>query len=127
MDERLLEMIELLIYNIGPQNFSVEEKLKFYELSNGYFFANDEDTMIYKSVCDMLAKEELERKSRTNEPTIKEEAYAIKEATGEPFPECLGSELQYCGNCKCVYSTVCFKRILEKNMVEDKDESKKNL
>lgn len=61
MDERLLEMIELLIYNIGPQNFSVEEKLKFYELSNGYFFANDEDTMIYKSVVDMLAKEEFNK------------------------------------------------------------------
>lgn len=115
MDERLLQMIELLIYNIGSQNFDVEDKLKFYELSNGYFFSNDEDTMIYKSVVDMLAKEELARKSMTKEPTTKEEAYAIKEATGEPFPECLGSELQYCGDCNCVYSNVCYKRILEKS------------
>lgn len=61
MDERLLEMIELLIYNIGPQNFSVEEKLKFYELSDGYFFGADEETMTYKSVVDMLAKEEFNK------------------------------------------------------------------
>ena len=48
------------------------------------------------------------------ELSVKEEAYAIKENTKEPFPECLGSELQYCGDCRCAYSNVCFKRILEK-------------
>ena len=67
MDERILKMFELLIYSIGIQNFPVEEKLKFYELSDGYFFANDEETMTYKSVVDMLAKEEMEREARNKE------------------------------------------------------------
>lgn len=52
------------------------------------------------------------------ELSVEEEAYTIKEKTKEPFPECLGSELQYCGDCICVYSNVCFKRILEKRHKE---------
>ena len=56
MDENILKILGLLIHKIGEQNFSIEEKVLFYDLSNGFLF-NQKEVIEYKEIGEQLVKE----------------------------------------------------------------------